>query len=279
MEKNALIKSLASMGDTEFKTFLQKYLPLLASSIKVQYNGKGMNHYSYRAQDLIDRFKNSEGWGSKRGSSAWGLRTTAWARTSYQYTEDSLFLVDGSTPRPNSLPIFHTMAAKALTQLPSRTSKNWQEVADAHSEATTTGRISATKQNESNTPKEKPVKNTLDKMINTNTEAATIAAKLSAGKVSNNFVLGKLLSAMPWYTKLFSKKKDLTTNPVAKLVTAQTAAAAIAHFAPSNQKLSYLAEAMVQDAMLDVTYNSTVLENLVSELENLVKIPDNIGKE
>ena len=123
------------------------------------------------------------------------------------------------------------------------------------------------------TTKESPMKRTMNKMLDTNKEAAHIAAKLTAGKVSNNFVLGKLMGSFPWYTKLFAKKKDFSENPVAKLVTAQTAAAAIAHFAPDNAKLAYISEAMVQDALLDVTYNSELLENMVAELENIVKLP------
>lgn len=288
MNKEILLDRLENMSNRELKEFYLKYLPLLADSIKIQYDDQGMEHEAYGYKRLLDEFRTSKGWGGERSGSNWHRRCQAWSMSALQHTQSGVWLAAGSTWKAGSIPIFLSKAVNCVTKSATDTEGyNYKKLVENSlptaaamtGQATTSGRIQTKTTNKSNTPKGSPMKNTLNKMLETNKEAAHIAAKLSAGKVSNNFVLGKLMSAMPWYTKLFSKKRDLVENPMAKLVTAQTAAAAIAQFAPTNKKLEYLADAMVQDAMLDVTYNSGLLEDLVKELENLVKLPDSLGKE
>lgn len=285
MNKKALLNRLENMSDPQLKEFYMKYLPLLADSIKIQYDDKGLDNPAYGYKRLLTEFKHSKGWGGDRGGSNWDRRSKAWAMSSFQHTPSGSWYPEGTAWYRQSIPIFFSMAIKCLPKNDLSRAVESYEKSEPTAAAligngpTNTGRIQTKTLNKSNTPKESPMKTTLNTMLTSNKEAAHIAAKLSAGKVSNNFVLAKLMGAMPWYAKFFSKKKDLIENPIAKLVTAQTAAAAIAQFAPTNAKLKYLGDAMIQDAMLDVTYNSGLLEELVSELENLVSLPEGLGKE
>jgi len=107
------------------------------------------------------------------------------------------------------------------------------------------------------------------KMLDANKDATKLAAKLSVGKAANQVITSKLTKSLPWYAKLFGGKKDLASNPLTKIATAQVVNAAVMHFAPGNAKLEYVANAMLQEAMVDVATNSEVLKGLISELEGL----------
>lgn len=117
-------------------------------------------------------------------------------------------------------------------------------------------------------------KTMIDNIIESNKEALTISAKLATGKTANTMFLRKMVGHFPWYTKMFAKKHKVEDNVIAKLVTAQTALALASHFAGDNKKLTYVAEAMVQDAMVDLTVNSAILDNLLTELDGLITLPD-----
>jgi hypothetical protein len=129
-------------------------------------------------------------------------------------------------------------------------------------------------QNLNNTKQENTMKNTMNKVLDKNKQAVQIAAKLSAGKTANSFFLNKLVGKFPWYAKFFSKKNKVQDNPIAKIVAAQTAMTLVTHFAPTNEKLNYIAEGMVEEALVDVTVNSQALEKMIGELEGLVTLPE-----
>lgn len=115
---------------------------------------------------------------------------------------------------------------------------------------------------------------TVNSVVDANKEAVKIAGKLAVGKAANLTLLRKVTSKFPWYAKLFGKAKELESNPLAKLASAEIVIALSKHFAPNNEKLRYLSEAMLQEAMVDVVTNSTQLESVINELTDLV--PDNI---
>lgn len=127
--------------------------------------------------------------------------------------------------------------------------------------------------------KMKPVENTAKKVVEDNKVAASIVAKLGAGKVANRFLIGKFAAKLPWYSRLFGGAAKMQENALAKMVAAQTANALATHFAKDNAKLKYISEAMLQDAMYDMTVNSNVLERLVTELEGMVKLPESLTNE
>lgn len=115
----------------------------------------------------------------------------------------------------------------------------------------------------------------VDKVISTNKDALQLAAKMSVGKAANQVITGKLAKAFPWYAKLFGRHKEVVNNPFMRIGTAEAIYAAVQHFQPDNQKLLYVAEAMVQEAMVDVATNSNALKSAISELEALVShLPD-----
>jgi len=133
-------------------------------------------------------------------------------------------------------------------------------------QGTTTARLS--------NKQESKMKNTLNKAVDVNKTALTIAAQLATGKTANSFFLSKILGKFPWYTRMFAKKHDITNDPIAKMVTAQTALVLATHFAPDNAKLNYVAEGMVQEALVDITVNSQMLDGLIKELDTLITLPD-----
>jgi hypothetical protein len=277
-----------SLDTEQITNFMQEYLPLLARSIKVDYKND-------RRENCVAQFCSSKGWGTQGPS--WAFRVLTWHRSL-----DTVFydIETGKFCRPTEyqlasgkykqhLPIFRGYAEQALNRLPEakpapelgnedlniRNKKyigNSGYFIDAGSITSGTYNIRPPTQ-ENNTMKN-TLKSTADTLLNTNKEAVLMATKLSVGKTSNAFVMNKLLGNFPWYAKFFSKKKDFLDNPLAKLAAAQTAAALVAHFASDNKKLAYIAESMVQDAVVQVTYSSDQLESLIMELQDLVKLPD-----
>lgn len=114
-----------------------------------------------------------------------------------------------------------------------------------------------------------------NKVLDGNKDAAQLAAKLSVGKAANQVITGKLAKSFPWYAKLFGRHKEVVNNPLMRIGTAEAIYAAVLHMQPNNTKLQYVAEAMLQEAMVDVATNSGALKSVISELEALVgHLPD-----
>lgn len=257
------------LNDSQLAEFMEEYLPLLARSIKVDYKRNGER---WRENCVLD-FINSSGWGGRTQS--WKFRLFTWQRstgTIFYDTKSKKFckptedqLAEGNYSQ--HLPIFRGYAEQALKKISKP--EEPARILPYYSYNDTTYTPPQEKQTMKNT-----LKNTADTLLKTNKEAALMATKLSVGKTSNAFVMNKLLGNFPWYAKFFSKKKDFLDNPLAKLAAAETAATLVAHFAPDNKKLAYIAESMVQDAVVEVTYSSDQLESLITELQDLVKLPD-----
>lgn len=243
MNIEQLITILNGMDARDLEIFWENYLPLLAKSIHVKYRNKPKAFAS----------PNNPGWGDSRDGYPWSSRAPKWySSTTFGYYLPSKFFtgeIAGLDLR-KVIPMFPSYVIKAL-------------------EATVTNN-----KIEQEEPKMmNNLKTTTDKVLNKNKESARIATKLMAGKTANTFLLSKLLGNFPWYAKLWGKRNKVEENPLAKLIAAETAMTLVTHFAPENDKLNYIAESMVDEALVDITYNSAMLENFILELDKAVKLP------
>ena len=120
------------------------------------------------------------------------------------------------------------------------------------------------------------MKSLFDKVVNTNKDAAVMAAQLTAGKTANDFIQSKMYASLPWYARLFAKKKDAKNNGLAKLAVANAAVGLAQHFGKDDPRLRYISEAMLQDAMVAITRDSDMVEKFISEITAAVAIPNEI---
>lgn len=120
------------------------------------------------------------------------------------------------------------------------------------------------------------MKSLFDKVVNTNKDAAIMAAQLTAGKTANDFIQSKMYASLPWYARLFAKKKDAKNNGLAKLAVANAAVGLAQHFGKDDPRLRYISEAMLQDAMVAITRDSDMVEKFISEITAAVAIPNEI---
>lgn len=120
------------------------------------------------------------------------------------------------------------------------------------------------------------MKTLFDKVVNTNKDAAVMAAQLTAGKTANDFIQSKLYASLPWYARLFAKRKDAKNNGLAKLATANIAVGLAQHFAKDDPRLKYISEAMLQDAMVCITRDSAMVEKFIAEVTEAVSVPSEI---
>ena len=102
--------------------------------------------------------------------------------------------------------------------------------------------------------------------IEQNKEALQLAAKLSVGKTANAFLVDALTAKLPWYAKMFGQKQALKDNPLTKVATAQLANLLAQHFAQGNTKVTYVADAMLQEAMVDLITNADIVNDLITKL-------------
>jgi hypothetical protein len=242
------------------KEFWAEYLPLISQSINVAvYSLDKIYLTCPRA------FVSNQEWGGRN----WESRASRWAQTSgVRWYNTRLNYV-----QLGNKPVDYQICIPLFPSLLSRCS-HFNGFGNVTTTTYVNGTTKETHTTKSNTKEDSTMKNTLNKLVDKNKDAVAIAAKLSTGKTANSFFLNKLVGKFPWYAKVFSRKNDLATNPVAKMVAAQTAMTLVTHFASDNKKLNYVAEGMVQEALVDVTVNSKVLESMIKELENLVTIPE-----
>lgn len=242
-------EKLLNLSNAELKKFLIGYLPAVAKSIKVDFKWDP----ALTCTGNLVGFTESEGYGDGHASLSWKQRENLWYRPGNALmlainnkTGNIAITEENSSRNVLGIPIFFSLASAYLT----------------------------CKQPQQEQPEMNNVKNTANKVLDANKTAVQVAAQLGVGKTANSFFLNKLVGKLPWYAKLFGKKNEITDNPVAKLVTAELAVTLSKHFAPDNKKLNYISDAMLQEAMVDVTVNSDVLKRMISELESMVSLPD-----
>jgi len=255
------MKELTLLNSRQLAYFWELYLPIVARSIKVDIGNSTDPKNSTDPEDFIKApgfFK------PLQSGMSWKDRQSNWYRggacaylphidtTPFLSAEQAL---SKANTHSRMIPLFRNYVKQVLVLV----AQNKQ--------------LTQT-QTQTQTQEQNLMKDTMNKLAKKNKNAVSIAARLTTGKTANTFMLSKLLGSFPWYTKLFSKKHDIKNNPVAKIVAAETAMALVTHFAPDNAKLNYIAESMVEDAIVDVTVNSEMLEKILAELDTLIKLPD-----
>lgn len=96
-------------------------------------------------------------------------------------------------------------------------------------------------------------------LLATNVDAAKNAAFINMGRVGNTIIAEKVAPRMPLVIRGQAKK------PAGRLLMANLFAAGIKQFAPENEKLQLVADAMVNEAMLSV-FDGFDIEGLTKEL-------------
>lgn len=109
----------------------------------------------------------------------------------------------------------------------------------------------------------------IDRVVNKNTDAAKVAAKISAGKALNSVVINKLKPQMPMLMRGYAD------HALAPVVVANIVAVAVDMMAKDNVKAQYASEAMLQAAMTDFLSQFNI-EKLLSEVLTAaaVEVPD-----
>lgn len=240
-----------------------------------------------------------EGWGESFGSSSWAVRWRAWFDKAvaieqgkiagapiYFLTNNEVFKASELAIHINknsvetleyltdhAIPIFTSLLDKDHDTIKLLETTNLcQEIlltSASTGKGASTERFISNAENKSNQSKEETnkMKQLFDKVVSQNKEAVALAGKLSVGKAGNAFLLSQVTGKFPWYARLFGAKAKVQDNPFAKLASAQVANALAVHFAPNNKKIAYVADAMLQEAMVDLITNSNQLQSLIEQLE------------
>ena len=116
-----------------------------------------------------------------------------------------------------------------------------------------------------------------DKLKDANVEAAKLAGTLTVGKAANDLLANALVAKLPWYSRLFSGTA-LRESSLTKLATANLTMVLAAHFGKGNEKLDFVANAMLQDAMVELVRDSDQLKGLLDQLANLAGSAGDITK-
>lgn len=109
----------------------------------------------------------------------------------------------------------------------------------------------------------------LDKLLNKNKAAATATGRLALGRTAMDLIMEKAVRRLPFMSRVF-QGKNIRNNELARLGVAEATLALQMQFAPDNDKLSAVAESMVESAMADVVLDSNALKSISKELEKLV---------
>lgn len=255
-----------TVRDAPRDTFLRK----LTSEIKVQ----GESRF----------FDSVLGWGASRGQSSWTKRTQSW----YKEKDKSLVLrpsshhgitymildtpyedMDGLTTIPVWLSNLDWGSFSANSPDSELFEAVWAGNLSQETPAPFVANTNSTFQinTESKTMnKSIQIPTAFNAAIEQNKEALQLAAKLSVGKAANAFLVDALTAKLPWYAKMFGQKQAIKDNPLTKVATAQLANLLAQHFAQGNIKVTYVADAMLQEAMVDLITNADIVNDLITKL-------------
>lgn len=227
----------------------------------------------------------AEGYYSGRGQSPWADRASTWAKS-----KDCVFLVMeinefGSTSKVEQ--VVDTIDKQDIVYqideyiiLPYWSSQGKLDLRELDKVPVPMAKAAQAaaiiKQNTQQQQESNKMKSLFDKVVNTNKDAAVMAAQLTAGKTANDFIQSKMYASLPWYARLFAKKKDAKNNGLAKLAVANAAVGLAQHFGKDDPRLRYISEAMLQDAMVAITRDSDMVEKFISEITAAVAIPNEI---
>lgn len=256
-----------TIRDEPRDTFLRK----LTSEIRVQ----GESRF----------FDSVLGWGASRGQSSWTKRAQSW----YKEKDKSLILIPSNhhgsaymildTPREvmnelTTIPIWLSNLEWGSFSANSSDNKlceamwasNLCQEIPAPFVANTNSTFQINTESKTMNNKSIQIPTAFNAAIEQNKEALQLAAKLSVGKTANAFLVDALTAKLPWYAKLFGQKQAIKDNPLTKVATAQLANLLAQHFAQGNAKVTYVADAMLQEAMVDLITNADIVNDLITKL-------------
>ncbi len=249
---------------------LDDYLVYAAKRLHIEYSEETAlySNSTNNPAELIQLFINSEGYGEEKQGIDWDGRVKFWCRNG---NVDCLYLKeDGTVTLLNSKEVNHLSTSAKLRLVPifnSYLNRLNIKRSDLFTQVT---------QNTTQTTKKAPMKNLFEKLIDRNKEAALLGAKLSAGKTVNDLVAAKLYKALPFMSRLFTSKKAVAKQGLTKLVTANLVSAAVEVSGVRSDKLKFISEAMLDDALVTLTRDSKFLEELIGQVESAVTIPEGV---
>lgn len=109
----------------------------------------------------------------------------------------------------------------------------------------------------------------LDKLVLKNKNAVKTTGRLALGRTAMDLLMERVVRRLPLFSRMF-QGKNIKHNELARLGVAEAALVMQLQFAPDNDKLATVTEAMVEHAMADVVLESTVMKSISKELENLI---------
>lgn len=121
--------------------------------------------------------------------------------------------------------------------------------------------------NEIKQSENKTMNDKVNEVMNANSEAAKIAAKVTAGNALNTAVLAKISPNMPMLLRGYSE------HPLAPVVAANIVSFAVSSFAADNEKAVWVADAMMVAAMGKV-FEAFNIEQMLKELMETANITD-----
>jgi hypothetical protein len=267
---NSTIRRLFALTSEQAEQFWPIYLQKLSRSIRLQRQAVNFRHYA----DMLADSPNRDGYSLKD-------RVKWWAKDSYFVTIDtdaenwqtireygeitkshlwkyepngeqnSRYGCFRNIDQNSTLNLFYAQTVPLFEQFVKQALDKVNATSDNSNNSNTEG-------NEKMTIKQKAA-NTANSLVNLNVDAAKNAAFISMGTVANTLVAEKVAPHMPLIIRGQAKK------PTGRLLMANVFAAGVKQFAPENEKLALVADAMVNEAMLSV-FNGFDIEGLTKQL-------------
>lgn len=105
----------------------------------------------------------------------------------------------------------------------------------------------------------KVIKPVINNVVNKNTEASKVAAKITAGRTLNSLAINKISPILPTAVRAY------VDSPAANIVVANAVSFAVNHFLKGNAKAEWAADAMMQAAMVEL-FDSFDIDKLLSSV-------------
>lgn len=114
--------------------------------------------------------------------------------------------------------------------------------------------------------KEITMENKVKKVVNTNVDAAKVAASITAGKTLNKVVADKVTPQLPMLVRGYAN------TALGRVVIANIADFAVKQFLPTNEKAQIASKAMMEAAMVELL-ESFDFESIVNDIVSSVELP------
>jgi len=111
--------------------------------------------------------------------------------------------------------------------------------------------------------------NMVKRTVNANTDAAKVAAAITAGRTINNVVTAKVVPKLPMLVKGYAD------TPLGRVVMANVIDFAVKQYMPTNRKANYASDAAMQAAMVDFLADFDI-EGMLEDVLNSVTMPEEV---